>query len=150
MQTSEYNTIISFLNDIKRNPNSISVGDDSLDNMIASLSTYTESSCNYILTEPTNTDYKTQLDGYGVVLSANTHTYINRPSNIRNVGNEIWISNLESEIVRFDTNFSYAILISLSSSFDNLFFNSFLLLFKPFHNFDISSEALLKALNLAV
>jgi len=107
MTIDSCNAIRSFLEDVQKSPNTIRIGESQIISMLDSMSTCLESSCNYIKTTPTNTNYKTELEGYGVVLSSLINKYINRPSNIRHVGDEIWISNLESEIVRFDKNFSY-------------------------------------------
>lgn len=99
--------IQSFLEDVVRNPNSIKIGSNSLQNMIDSMSTCLDSSEDFALATPTNTDYKKELDGYGVVLSNKTNPYLNRPSSIKLVNDEIWISSTESEITRYDENFSY-------------------------------------------
>lgn len=110
MNATACTTIEAFLQDIKRNPNNIRIGDASIDAMIASMSTCLESDCNFMYVEPTD-EYKEQLKEYGTVLSNTKNPYIDRPTSVKNVvtstGSEIWISNLNSEIVRFDNNFSY-------------------------------------------
>jgi len=110
MDATACTTIEAFLQDIKRNPNNIRIGEASIDAMIASMSTCLESDCNFIFVEPSD-EYKIELQEYGTVLSNLKNPYIDRPTSAKVVntsrGKEIWISNLNSEIARFDNNFSY-------------------------------------------
>ena len=93
----------SFFKDYKKNPN-VRLGTEQVNYFISSLENcYENPDAGYVKVIPE----KANTNAWGTVLDGHTLSYINRPTSIRKVGEEYWVSNYYTNIAVFDDNFSY-------------------------------------------
>jgi hypothetical protein len=110
--------IDKFLTDLKNN-NEVMQLLGNPTNLIDSMISYYQQLSNrrytYAVYKPKNKDFgfieikdgKVIKKGLGTVLTVRWGGLVNRPYNIRKVGNEIWIASLYTRLRKFDENFSY-------------------------------------------